>query len=108
MMSAIEGGNFHTVKVGEQWRLQTLRVPYICPVLEENGVVFEKVQHAMLTREPGHEIQDDCCYYDVIILSVDEDVIRCRTAKDDRFPGEYMIFEVLNDDTIVRFYTVRE
>lgn len=100
----IEGGNRHNVQVGEQWRLQTLRIPYICPALEENGVVFNPPQRMMLIREPGHDHGDDCCYYNVIILDVNDELIQCRTAENDRFPGEYIIFEVLNDDTIVRFY----
>lgn len=106
MSPAIEGGNFHTVKVGEHWRVQAVRSPYMCPLFEENGEKFNPPKHMFMVVDPAHLVDgkpnDDCCYYDVEIVEVNDQVITCKTLPED--DGSYIVFEVLNSDAIVRFY----
>lgn len=102
------GGNLHNVHVGQHWRLQTLRSPYMCPLFEADGEKFNPPKSTIMTIDHTHfkdgQLNDDCCYTDVEILEVDHEVVKCKTLPDERDPLSYAIFEVLNDDTIVRFY----
>lgn len=106
MGTSWENGNHHTVKVGEHWRVQAVRQPYNCPLLEENGAKFNPPKHMAMFLDPTHlasgKLNDDCCYYDVEIMEVTEQVITCKTLPDE--DGSYFVFEVLNSDAIVRFY----
>lgn len=105
------GGNLHNVQVGELWRVQTLRSPYMCPILEADGVKFDPCGHLVMSIDPHHlqdgMLNDNCCYHDVEVLGRNDEagVVTLRSLEDD---GKYMIFEVLNDDTIVRFYKGKE
>lgn len=105
MKTAIEGGNFHTVKVGEHWRLQPRRSPYMCPVVERNGIKLDPPEHTFMSIDPSHLTDgnlDNCCYFDVEIVSVTDEIICCKTISG--IDGSYILFEVLNSDAIVRFY----
>jgi hypothetical protein len=106
MSLAIEDGNFHTVKVGEHWRIQPVRSPYMCPLLECNGEKCDPARHMWMAVDPAHLVNgkpnDDCCYFDVEIMKVTDQVIECKTLPEP--DGSYLVFEVLNSDAIVRFY----
>jgi len=104
------GGDLHPVKVGESWRIQTLRSPYMCPLLEADAQVFNPPGFITLTVDLDHlkdgKLNDDCCYIDVELLSVDDEVIRCKAVSGDDSGNteSYIIFEVLNDTSMIRFY----
>lgn len=94
------------VQVGETWRLQTLRSPYMCPLFELDGVKFDPCRHITLVVDPEHRttgLSDDCCYMDAEILEVKDVFVTCKVFDSDN-PGSYGVIEVLNDDTLVRFY----
>jgi hypothetical protein len=60
----------------------------------------------LMVADPAHFVDgkpnDDCCYYDVEIVEVTDEVITCKTLPEE---GKYyIVFEVLNSDSIVRFY----
>lgn len=106
MSLAIEGGNFHTVKVGEHWRVQAVRSPYMCPLLECDGKQLNPPGQMFMVVDPAHlvdgRLNDDCCYFDVEIMKVTDQFIWCKTLPES--DEDCIVFEVLNSDAIVRFY----
>ena len=99
MTKSWENGNFHTVAVGEKWKLQTVKNPYLFPVLGDETGTFEKPKRSVM-QNCGNGNQ--CCYMEVEIVEMDGQVIKCKTLPLE--DGSFMVFEVLNSDAIVRFY----
>ena len=57
----------------------------MCPLLEANGETFNPVKQVFLTFDEEHlkkGLNDDCCYYDVEILEVHEQFIKCKIIKE--------------------------
>jgi hypothetical protein len=110
MSEGLWGGNNHNVQVGEHWRLQTLRNPYMCPLLEEDGEKFNPVKQMFLTISHlvDGKLSDTCCYFDAEIIMVNSGYIHCKVVEgsppDWSGNSGYSVIEVLNDDTMVRFF----
>ena len=94
-----ENGNFHKVAVGEKWKLQAVKSPYMFPVLGDETGTFER---PVSTTIGNCGSGDQCCYMEVEILETNNEVIKCKSLPLE--DGSFMIFEVLNSDAIVRFY----
>lgn len=99
MGNSWENGDFHKVAVGEKWKLQAVKSPYMFPILANETGPFET---PVLTAIGNCGNGDQCCYMEVEILETDNKVIKCKSRPLE--DGKFIIFEVLNSDAIVRFY----
>jgi hypothetical protein len=91
-------GNYK-VAVGEKWKFQVVKSPYVFPILADETGFFESPT-LILIGNCGNG--DQCCYMEVEILETDNEVIKCKSCSLE--DGSFIIFEVLNSDAIVRFY----
>jgi hypothetical protein len=94
-----ENGNRHKVTVGEKLKLQAVKSPYMFPVLADETGPFNPPVSTVI-QSCGNGV--GCCYMEVEIVEVGDDVIKCKSRPLE--DGSFIIFEVLNSDAIVRFY----
>lgn len=99
------------VTLGAQYRFQALAIPYYFSVLEFNGAKLDPPGHSSLPLEHVHEsgrLLDDCCYLDVDVTKINDDVLNLRVFYDRGLPTEETtLIEVLNDNTVIRLYDER-